>query len=238
MSASALKILRERFAIEADLLIDRLRSAGSFDAIPDLAEAYPLTVLPDAIGMSSDSRHYLLPYTNMAFNSFGPRNALFENLARDAAEVVTWVQAQSQRANLAPIGLGADIHAAADRGALTAGVDTTVSALSAALDAVAHDPNQFALLRANPALVRIAFEEALRLETPVQTFFRTTTRDMPVGGATIPGARKSWYSWDRPIATRANGTAQIRTTSRATRLATSAMVPGCMCAWVCCWLAR
>lgn len=221
LSASALKTLRERFAIEADLLIDRLLSVGSFDAIPDLAEAYPLTVFPDAIGMSPDNRHYLLPYGNMVFNSFGPRNALFENSVRDAAEVVTWVLAQSQRANLAPIGFGADIYAAADRGELTAeeapqvvrslltaGVDTTVSALSAALDALAHNPDQFGLLRANPALARNAFEEAVRLETPVQTFFRTTTREVSVGGATIPAGKKVLVfmgsanrdprKWDRP----------------------------------------
>ncbi len=221
LSANALKALRERFAAEADALIDRLLGAGTFDAIPDLAEAYPLTVFPDAIGMSPDNRRFLLPYGNMVFNSFGPRNALFTDSVRDAAEVVAWVLAQSQRENLAATGFGADIHAAADRGEitadeapqvvrslLTAGVDTTVSGLSAALDALAHNPAQFARLRANPALARNAFEEAVRLETPVQTFFRTTTRDVTVSGATIPGgakvlvfmgsANRDPRKWERP----------------------------------------
>jgi len=88
LSASSIKVLRERFAAEADALVDRLIEQGAFDAIPDLAEAYPLTVFPDAVGMSPDHRRYLLPYGDMVFNSFGPRNALFADSVRDAAEVV------------------------------------------------------------------------------------------------------------------------------------------------------
>jgi cytochrome P450 len=37
---------------------------------------------------------------------------------------------------------------------------------------------------------RAAFEVAIRLETPVQTFFRTTTRDVEIGGASIGEGEK------------------------------------------------
>ena len=37
---------------------------------------------------------------------------------------------------------------------------------------------------------RAAFEEAVRYETPVQTFFRTTTREVEVGGITLPEGAK------------------------------------------------
>jgi 4-methoxybenzoate monooxygenase (O-demethylating) len=50
LSASVMTRLRESFAQEADALIDELVERGSFDAITDLAEAYPLTVFPDAMG--------------------------------------------------------------------------------------------------------------------------------------------------------------------------------------------
>ena len=60
---------------------------------------------------------------------------------------------------------------------LTAGVDTTVSGIGAAIYCLARFPDQFERLRADPNLARAAFEEAVRYETPVQTFFRTTTRD-------------------------------------------------------------
>ena len=95
------------------------------------------------------------------------------------------------------------IHAAADAGEvtrqeaellvrslLTAGFDTTVHGIGAAMRCLALNPDQFAALRADPPKARAAFEEAIRLETPVQTFFRTTTRDVEIGGATIPRARR------------------------------------------------
>jgi cytochrome P450 len=46
------------------------------------------------------------------------------------------------------------------------------------------------LLRENPELARAAFDEAIRLESPVQTFFRTTTEAISVEGTRIPEGEK------------------------------------------------
>jgi 4-methoxybenzoate monooxygenase (O-demethylating) len=203
LSPAAMRGLRARFAEAADRLIDELLERGSFDAVTELAEAYPLEVFPDAVGMSRENRRFLLPYGNMVFNSFGPRNSFFEEAVRDAEPVLAWVQAQSQRSALAPEGFGAAVHAAADAGLLTpeeapivvrsiltAGVDTTVSGIGAAVYCLARYPDQFQKLRANPGLARAAFEEAVRFESPVQTFFRTTTREVEVGGVPIDEGEK------------------------------------------------
>jgi cytochrome P450 len=203
LSASAVTALRTRFQQDADEMVAALVARGTFDAVPDLAEAYPLQVFPDAVGMPRENRRHLLPYGNMLFNSFGPHNALFADGVQDAAPVLEWVQAQSRRENLAATGFGAEIHAAADAGELTheeapmvvrsllsAGVDTTVSGLGAALYCLATHLGQFQALRADPSLARAAFEEAVRFESPVQTFFRTTTRPAELGGATLEEGRK------------------------------------------------
>jgi len=203
LSPLALSGLRQPFAEAADALADRLLALREFDAVPELAEAYPLTVFPDAMGMPQENRRFLLPYGNMVFNSFGPRNANFEAAVRDAEPVIAWVQEQSQRKNLHPTGFGAAIHAAADRGeltaeeapqvvrsVLTAGVDTTVSAIGAMIHCLARFPEQYERVRAAPSLVRAAFEEAVRFESPVQTFFRTTTRETEIGGERIAEGRK------------------------------------------------
>ena len=195
LSAAALRHLQNGFAAAADDLVTRLLDLREFDAIPAVAEAFPLQVFPDAMGLPADGRENLLPYGNMVFNVFGPRNALFTDAVRDAGPLNQWVTWACQRENLAPTGFGADIHAAADAGELTpgeaplvvrslltAGVDTTVSGIGAALHCLARNPAQWALLRADPTLARQAFEEALRFETPVQTFFRTVN-----GGATLGG---------------------------------------------------
>jgi 4-methoxybenzoate monooxygenase (O-demethylating) len=221
LSASVMTRLRERFAQEADALIGELVERGSFDAIADLAEAYPLTVFPDAMGMPRENRRFLLPYGNMAFNAFGPRNEFFEAAFAEAEPVLAWVQQQTQRQAFAPGGFGAAIHAASDTGELTeeeapivarslltAGVDTTVSGLGAAVYCLARFPEQFARLRAEPSLGRAAFEEAVRYETPVQTFFRTTTRPVEIGGIAIDegekvlmflgAANRDPRHWERP----------------------------------------
>ncbi|HEY1930552.1 MAG TPA: cytochrome P450 [Acetobacteraceae bacterium] len=203
MSPAAVRALRAEFARAADALIDELLQRESFDAVRDLAEAYPLTVFPDAVGMPPENRRYLLPYGNMVFNSFGPRNEFFETAVQDAAPVLQWVQAQSRREALSPTGFGAVIHAAAASGEvtsdeaevlvrslLTAGVDTTVNGIGAAVYCLARFPDQFVKLRADPSLARAAFEEAVRLESPVQTFFRTTTRDVEIGGEHLGEGQK------------------------------------------------
>jgi 4-methoxybenzoate monooxygenase (O-demethylating) len=203
LSPAAMRKLRAEFATAADALIDELLERRCFDAIPDLAEAFPLTVFPDAVGMPRENRRYLLPYSNMVFNSFGPRNAFFAAAVADAEPVIAWVLAQSQRAALAPHGFGAAIHAAADAGeltaeeapivvrsVLTAGVDTTVSGLGAAIYCLARFPDQFERLRADPGLARAAFEEAVRFESPVQTFFRTTIQPVEIGGVRIDEGEK------------------------------------------------
>jgi 4-methoxybenzoate monooxygenase (O-demethylating) len=203
LSAATIRGLRERFAEEAEALVDNLAERRSFDAIADLAEAYPLTVFPDAMGMPRENRHFLLPYGNVVFNSFGPRNEFFATAVADAEPVLAWLQRQMQRDAFAPDGFGAAIHAASDTGELSreeapviarsllsAGVDTTVSGLGAAVYCLARFPEQFARLRAEPVLARAAFEEAVRFESPVQTFFRTTTRPVEIGGITVGEGEK------------------------------------------------
>ncbi|HUB10859.1 MAG TPA: cytochrome P450 [Acetobacteraceae bacterium] len=221
MSPTAIRALRADFARAADALIDELLARGSFDAVRDLAEAYPLEVFPDAVGMPRENRRFLLPYGNLVFNSFGPRNALFQAAVQDAEPVLEWVQMQSKREALAPTGFGAAIHAFVDSGdvtsaeaevlvrsLLTAGVDTTVNGIGAAVYCLARCSAEFDKLRVDPSLARAAFEEAVRLESPVQTFFRTTTRDVEIGGEHVGEGRKVLMflgaanrdprRWDRP----------------------------------------
>jgi cytochrome P450 len=62
LSPSVIRSLREGFAAAAEETVERLVSKGEFDGCTELAEAFPLRVFPDAIGMRSENRHYLLPY--------------------------------------------------------------------------------------------------------------------------------------------------------------------------------
>src|ERR1700716_709621 len=54
LSPTALKRLRGRFAAAAEAKVDALLARKSFDAISDLAEAYPLSIFPDALGLKQE----------------------------------------------------------------------------------------------------------------------------------------------------------------------------------------
>ncbi|MFI0468334.1 cytochrome P450 [Saccharopolyspora sp. 5N102] len=203
ISAGTVRGFRDTFRAEAETLADELVARGHFDAVTDLAERYPLKVFPDAVGLPTEGREHLLPYGGLAFNAFGPRNDLLEQALAKAAPVQEWIWAGCQRDALAPGGLGARLWDAADRGEisaeqapmlvrslLSAGVDTTVYGIGNTVQALAANPDQWARLREKPALARFAFDEALRYESPVQTFFRTTTREVEVSGVRIPEGEK------------------------------------------------
>jgi 4-methoxybenzoate monooxygenase (O-demethylating) len=203
LSATAMRPLRGHFTALAEAKVDELLARGSFDAIPELAEAYPLSVFPDALGLKQEGRENLLPYASLVFNAFGPPNELRKEAIERSAPHQAYVAAQCQRENLAPGGFGACIHARADAGDIThdeapllvrsllsAGIDTTVNGIGAAVYCLARFPDQFEKLRADPSLARNAFEEAVRFESPVQTFFRTTTREVDIGGHAIGEGEK------------------------------------------------
>lgn len=69
---------------------------------------------------------------------------------------------------------------------LTGGNETTTSTIAGAMLLLIQHPEQEALVRADPEVLRNFTEECLRLETPVQGLFRQTTRDVEVAGVTIP----------------------------------------------------
>jgi 4-methoxybenzoate monooxygenase (O-demethylating) len=194
LSATVMRSLRGRFAAAAVELADELARRVRFDAVADCAEVYPMMVL---------RREHLLPYAATVFNMFGPDNELRRAAVAQMAPHVEWISSQCKREALSDDGIGAAIHAGADTGEVTrqeaellvrsllsAGLDTTVHGLGAAMRQLAQNPDQFAALRADPSKARSAFEEAVRLETPVQTFFRTTTREVELSGATIHEGEK------------------------------------------------
>ncbi|MEY3612770.1 MAG: hypothetical protein RJB14_2492 [Pseudomonadota bacterium] len=203
LSPKTVMQIRATFTAEAELLIDHLmkrQAAGEvIDAVKDLSEVYPLKVFPDAVGVGETNRENLLLYGNMIFNAFGPRNERLQKSAELVQPVTAWIMAHCQRENLRPGGFGDLIYQAADAGEITheeapllvrsflsAGVDTTVNGISNAILCLAKHPEQYAKLCDDHSLARPAFEESLRFESSVQTFFRTTSKDTEMFGVQIP----------------------------------------------------
>jgi 4-methoxybenzoate monooxygenase (O-demethylating) len=218
---ASLRQARPAWLAKASALADAAVSRRNFDAVTDLAEAFPLSVFPDLIGLMDEGREHLLPYGMATFNAFGPRNALFESTNATAAPTIAWIAGACERANLKPGGWGMATYEAADRGEctedeaarlvrsfLSAGLDTTVNGIGHLILAFATFPDQWDKLRARPELAKRALDESLRWDSTAQTFFRTTVRDVEVDGETIPqgskiilflgAANRDPRKWDQP----------------------------------------
>jgi hypothetical protein len=137
-------------------------------------------------------------YAGVVFNAFGPPNELRRTALERSQSHQAYVQEQCRRDNLAPGGFGACIHDRVDAGDITAaeppilvrsllsaGIDTTVNGIGAAIFCLARFPE--ARLRNDPSLARNAFEEAIRFESPVQSAC-ANTRVANMSGRTGCGA--------------------------------------------------
>lgn len=221
LSPAALRKLRDTFEAQARQFVTRMIEMGDCDGVRDLAEAYPLKVFGDAVGIPAEGREHLLPYGDLVFNAFGPINERFKARMDASAGTVEWITRICSREALTPDGFGAQLFAAADAGDLTqdeaamlvrtllsAGLDTTIFTLSNAIVSLARHPDQWALLRADPSLARNALEEVMRYETTFQSFYRTTTQETELAGVRIGANEKVWVGigsanrdprrWDDP----------------------------------------
>jgi 4-methoxybenzoate monooxygenase (O-demethylating) len=207
LSAPALRGMQEEFDRAAVALVDRLLEAGPTQPIVDghldIASAYVLEVFPDILGLSKEGRHHLLRFGDAAFNAFGPANEIQRRGMERAAEAIAWVDRSVKRDAVDPDGLGGQMFKAADTGEITedeaellvrtlfaAGSDTTIYGIGSMVRAFAENPEQYRIVREEPKLVRNAFEEVLRYESPSRFGGRATTAETELDGVRLPaGAR-------------------------------------------------
>lgn len=79
---------------------------------------------------------------------------------------------------------------------VVAGNETTRHTISHTMNNLINNPDQLAYLQENPDMIPWAVEEFLRFASPVYHFRRTTTRDVELGGVTIPQGKKvvPWFA--------------------------------------------
>jgi cytochrome P450 len=206
LSAPALRKMQAEFDRAAVALVDRLLQSGPdhvVDGHLDIASAYVLEVFPDILGLSKEGRHHLLRFGDAAFNAFGPANEIQRRGMERAADAIAWVDRSVKRDAVDPDGLGGQMFKAADAGEITepeaellvrtlfaAGSDTTIYGIGSMIRAFAENPEQWQILREDRKLVRNAFEEVLRYESPSRFGGRATKDVTDLDGVTMPaGAR-------------------------------------------------
>jgi cytochrome P450 len=223
LSAPVLASLRPAFERDAAALVDDLlaRPGETLDAVRDVTQRFVYKALPDAIGLRAEGREHLRAFSHMVWATMGPENELFREAMAGVEPVLAWLEQCCNRENLADGGIGMTLYRLADEGAVTqaeaklllqivlsAGADTTILTMANAMRAFALFPAAYQALRGNLNLVRAAFDESLRWDSPSRMAGRITTRDVDVAGHTVPAgqrvglmfgaANRDPRAWDRP----------------------------------------
>lgn len=202
LSPQALNKMADAFRADAQALVKSLkpRSGETIDAVAEITQPFVYKVLPDLLGVQEKGREHMYAFGNMVWATMGPMNELFHEAMRDTSgEVLQWADASCERENLKPGGLGMEMYLAADRGQLTqaeaklmvgillsAAADTTVMTMANAIRAFCEFPDQYQLLRSDPSLLRAAFDESLRWDSPSRMAGRIAVKDVEIEGIVIP----------------------------------------------------
>jgi len=224
LSPRALERVKAIFEAAAEEFVAELRGRDTVDAVGEITQAYIFRVLPDILGLPAEGRHHMHGFSQMVWATMGPPGELFdEAMDADFSGVIQWLETTCERDAIDPEGIGAEFFRAADRGQVTmaeaklllqtvlsAGADTTYLTMANAIRAWALFPEEYAKLRANPKLLRNAFDESLRWDAPSRMAGRITTRDVEIGDYLVPAgtrcglmfaaANRDPRFWERPEA--------------------------------------
>ncbi|MBW2372806.1 MAG: cytochrome P450 [Deltaproteobacteria bacterium] len=193
-------LLRE-FVVER---VERLREQGEGDVVETLLKPLPSLVVAHFLGVPREDRELFdrWSYAIVAANALGD----VLTAAEAVGEMMGYFAGLIEKRRTDP---GEDIISALVHGRLntgeevspakilgmgftmvTGGNDTTTGLLGGALELLTEHPDQRARLRDDPALLKNAVDEFLRLTSPVQGLARTSTRDVEIEGKVIPEGRK------------------------------------------------
>jgi 4-methoxybenzoate monooxygenase (O-demethylating) len=223
LAPSRLKEWSAEFTRVADEQVSWLvsRAGDVVDANVDITRPYVHQVLPDLLGMPKEGREHISAFGNIGWATLGPRNVMFHEALRGSETVAQWADWCCARENMTKDGLGEATYRLADAGEITqneakllvrailsAGSDTTVVTGATAIRAFCEFPDQWDALRANQTLLRNAFDESLRWDSPSRMAGRITAKEITIEGSTLPAgtrtgllfaaANRDPRRWDEP----------------------------------------
>ncbi|WP_405814011.1 cytochrome P450 [Streptomyces sp. NBC_01390] len=181
-------------------LIEGLRGREEVDFVTDFAVKLPIAAIATVLGIAEADTATMRRLSEEVLSSLvgspdpvGFRLACeeFGALLSPALEAAAGVDQETTILHtIAAAGLGAEDATRFVIELLFAGNVTTADAISSSTRLLAEDARLADLLRQDPSRLATFVEESLRLESPVQGLFRTTTRDTEIGGCPVPaGAR-------------------------------------------------
>ncbi len=204
-TARRVEDMRPRIQQIVDETLDRIIPQGRMELIEDFAFRLPVTIICDMLGIPEEHRELFytgsrnsgrilepVPLSPEEIKQGNATNAmtemyfqqLFELRRKNPGDDLTTqlVQAEEAGSKLTNEELTANIVLL-----FGAGHETTVNLIGNGLLALHRNPDQLALLKANPALITNAIEEFLRYDSSVQMTGRVALEDIDdLGGKKIP----------------------------------------------------
>jgi cytochrome P450 len=193
-----LRSIEEQINGKVEALVRKLAASGSFEAIDELARAFPLEIVADLIGFTGQVKANMLRWGQAAMEVIGPMNPRTSESFPIAGELYGWCN-QVTANDLAEGSAGRGIFDAQACGEIPAGsaghiihqylgggIDTTIASIGNIVALFGRHPDQFERVRKDPSLVRAAFNEVLRYYAPIHAWGRRVSRTVEIDGATVP----------------------------------------------------
>lgn len=200
----ALTEVEGRIREAADGLVDMLCQRGEFDAVADFARFLPVTIVAELVGLppAVDSAQ-MLKWASATFNLFSTENARTRAAFDDLKDLRDFLLEYGRPEKLKPggwarrifevgpeRGISFETCAQLMRDYINPSLDTTISVSGQLIRLFAENPGEWDKVRANPALIANAVEEAVRVAAPVRGWTRYVTEDSVLAGHRLPqGAR-------------------------------------------------
>lgn len=174
-------------------LLDVVDPSADVDLVEAIAAPLPLLVIAELLGVPPSDRGQFRVWSDAvmeAASGITDENALLALELMEYFDAALRERAVSPREDLLSVLVSADVDGERLTKAeqlgfcmtlLVAGNETTRSAISGGLVALAEHPDQRARLVADPMLVPGAVEEVLRWVTPIAAMSRTATCDVVIG---------------------------------------------------------
>lgn len=195
LQPQTLKKLQDRLTALAEQRVEELLGKGEFDAVADLAQFLPLSVVTELLGLGEEGKKHMLRWGAGLFDGQGPDGYPRTIAGLEVAKEAFTYLSNIKRSELDPEGWGAALFNAADAGELSyqearymlldytaPALDTTINGFSSTFYMLGRNPDQWETLRQNPERLPFAIDEALRMESPIRLFTRTLTRDFDLEG--------------------------------------------------------
>lgn len=205
LSATDLRVVRERVRELAAGLVKRLLAQESVEVVSELASYLPVTLVAELVGLPPEGRERMLEWAAGAFNALAPLGvARVEQGMAQMGNMQEYFADPALPTRLAPNGWADRLQAAVRRGEIgpdefstllsvnyvLPALDTTIHATTNLIWLLAEDTERWHWLRANRGLTGRAVHEALRLEGPVQAFSRVATGDCQIDGYEVKAGQR------------------------------------------------